>query len=159
MHRARQAFSTGPAPLPQQTAPVGGMPGVPAIVNARLLTDKRHALVEDAEGNVACWDLVYGVCVEEYGQVDFKYVVMMGLEQVRGEYIRVGRCVMWCTCVCVNSASTPHCFPSLSSHHFPLPPPCHSLHLLSTHPTPSSCPPTLPSPPSSLPPTPSPLPP
>ncbi len=99
MHRARQVFPTGPTPPPQQQDPVGGMQGIPAIVNARLLTDKRHALVEDSEGNVACWDLVYGVCVEEYGQVSFKYV---GVLCVCLMYV-FGVCVfdvcVWCVCV------------------------------------------------------------
>lgn len=103
LHRTRQVFATGPIPTPQQRAPVGGMRGVPAVVRARLLRDKHRALVEDSEGVVSCWDLVYGVCVEEYGKVDFRYDgawVCGGMCLRSGVFLGwVGDCDVLCVCV------------------------------------------------------------
>lgn len=58
--------------LPNQSAPVITIPGVAGVVRAEMLQDKRTALTQDTDGNIALWDLALSSVVRSFGQADFE---------------------------------------------------------------------------------------
>lgn len=57
---------------PNQTTPVTTVPGVPGVVRAEMLSDKRTVLTRDSDGVVSLWDLANSSVAEMFGKVDFE---------------------------------------------------------------------------------------
>ncbi|KAL3133704.1 hypothetical protein ABBQ32_008201 [Trebouxia sp. C0010 RCD-2024] len=55
----------------QQQHPTHETSGIPPLVQSAVLTDRRHMLTKDAEGNVELWDVTTGAVEERFGKVDF----------------------------------------------------------------------------------------
>lgn len=60
------------APVQQQQQPTHETSGVPPLVQSAVLTDRRHVLTKDAQGNVELWDITTGAVAEHFGKVDFQ---------------------------------------------------------------------------------------
>ena len=45
--------------------------GIPPLVQSAVLTDRRHILTKDAEGQVELWDIATGAVQEQYGKVGY----------------------------------------------------------------------------------------
>lgn len=43
--------------------------GIPPLVQSAVLTDRRHILTKDAEGNVELWDIATGAVEQRFGKV------------------------------------------------------------------------------------------
>jgi len=71
--RSRKIFeSTGDChPLPTCSDASVTIPGIPAIVDVNLLTDKLHVLSKDSEGHVGLWDVAKACKIKEFGVCDF----------------------------------------------------------------------------------------
>lgn len=68
--RTRQAQDR---PLqPQQDQATAQTTGLVPLVQSAVLTDRRHILTKDAEGNVELWDVATGAVEEHFGKVDFQ---------------------------------------------------------------------------------------
>lgn len=55
----------------QQQHPTHQTSGIPPLVQSAVLTDRRHLLTKDAQGNVELWDITTGAVAERFGKVDF----------------------------------------------------------------------------------------
>ena len=54
---------------PQQQQASCQTSGIPPLVHSAVLTDRRHILSKDAEGNVDLWDIATGAVQQHFGQV------------------------------------------------------------------------------------------
>jgi len=63
---------TPPEEAPLLSPPDWVLPGGPSIRQAFVLNDKRHVLTRDTQGNVALFDVLKAVKVEDLGVVDFE---------------------------------------------------------------------------------------
>ncbi len=54
---------------PQQQQATAQTTGIAPLVQSAVLTDRRHILTKDAEGNVELWDVLTGAVEERFGQV------------------------------------------------------------------------------------------
>jgi len=68
--RARASMDKRPRD-PAASGPICVIKGVPGIVLHKVMTDRRHVLTKDTDGNVALWDVLTGGVVDSYGKVDF----------------------------------------------------------------------------------------
>lgn len=59
----------GAALQPQQQQATAQTSGIAPLVQSAVLTDRRHVLTKDAEGNVDLWDVTTGAVEERFGQV------------------------------------------------------------------------------------------
>ena len=59
----------GAALQPQQQQATAQTSGIAPLVQSAVLTDRRHILTKDAEGNVDLWDVTTGAVEERFGQV------------------------------------------------------------------------------------------
>lgn len=71
--RSRKSFEgSGTRPRPLQARPAAAIPGVPPLRHVAVLTDRRHVLTQDAEGQVLLWDVTVGAAVRDLGRVPLK---------------------------------------------------------------------------------------
>ena len=54
---------------PQQRQASCQTSGIPPLVHSAVLTDRRHVLTKDAEGNVQLWDIATGAVEQHFGKV------------------------------------------------------------------------------------------
>lgn len=54
---------------PQQDQATAQTTGLLPLVQSAVLTDRRHILTKDAEGNVELWDVATGAVEERFGKV------------------------------------------------------------------------------------------
>lgn len=54
---------------PQQQQATHQTSGIPPLVHSAVLTDRRHILSKDAEGNVELWDIATGAVEQRFGKV------------------------------------------------------------------------------------------
>lgn len=66
----------------QQSTPELVIPGAPAIKKHAMLSDKRHVLTRDSDGNVALYDVLAARKIKDYGKRIFEEVVDENSRQV-----------------------------------------------------------------------------
>lgn len=54
---------------PQQQHASCETPGIAPLVHSAVLTDRRHILTKDAQGNVELWNIATGTVEERFGKV------------------------------------------------------------------------------------------
>ena len=54
---------------PQQQQASQQTSGIAPLVQSAVLTDRRHVLTKDADGNVELWDIATGAVEESFGKV------------------------------------------------------------------------------------------
>ncbi|EIW67604.1 hypothetical protein TREMEDRAFT_64196 [Tremella mesenterica DSM 1558] len=56
--------------IPLRSTPDGIISGRPGLIRSLLLNDRQHVLSIDTEGEVACWNIIRGVCVGRFAATD-----------------------------------------------------------------------------------------
>ncbi|KAK1269783.1 hypothetical protein QJS04_geneDACA005338 [Acorus gramineus] len=69
--RARASLE-GSTPVPVYKEPSLTIPGIPGIVQHKILNNRRHVLTKDTAGFVKLWEITRGIVVEDYGKVSFE---------------------------------------------------------------------------------------
>ena len=54
---------------PQMTQPTAQSSGLAPLVRSAVLTDRRHILTQDADGNVQLWDVATAAVEQHFGKV------------------------------------------------------------------------------------------